>query len=217
MRGDDIPGDWVVIGVIASKSPPRIASTGQKYCMLKLTDLAGTITTIFAFKKTFEKVAEEAEGSVVAILNPKIILPSEETKAKHSIALDVDDPNKWMKVGDSLDFGFCKGYQRDGERCRQVVNTRHSDRCDEHALAVQKTARLHRQEFASGNAFITIGDPLKKGTMTGKQSGYRPSSLDTSTTYTFPSGHAFCADGTDVRDLKPCRGKPSTAADKEAV
>ncbi|KAJ3055601.1 minichromosome maintenance- protein [Rhizophlyctis rosea] len=215
MHGDDIPGDWVAIGVIASKSPPRTASTGKKYILFKLTDLAGCIVNVFAFGRAFEGVWKETVGSVVAILNPRIVLPNE---ALNSIALDVNDANKWMKIGDSLDFGLCKGVRRDGQPCPHVVNTRNGDRCDEHALAIHKSAKLHRQEFATGNAMVTIGDPQQKASQKGKRKVLQSTSLSSSATYTFPSGQAFCAEAMDVRDMKPCRSnKTPTKADKEKI
>ena len=69
--------DWVVLGVIASKSDNRLSSNGNHYCFFRLSDLDGHIVNVFMYKDTFEAHWKEKVGSIVAVLNPTIIKPTE--------------------------------------------------------------------------------------------------------------------------------------------
>jgi DNA polymerase III alpha subunit len=69
----DIPGDWITVGVLVEKSPPKTATSGKKYCVFKLSDLKGTIVNVFLFGAVFEAHWKETVGAVLAILNPKVL------------------------------------------------------------------------------------------------------------------------------------------------
>ncbi len=76
MQGDDIPGDWVAIGIIAQKSL-RKDRKGNPYTILKMTNLRDTVVNVFLFGKSHSMHSNEKIGSVIAILNPEILLPFE--------------------------------------------------------------------------------------------------------------------------------------------
>ncbi|KAI8593450.1 hypothetical protein BDZ88DRAFT_142697 [Geranomyces variabilis] len=147
MRGDDIDGDWVTIGVVFDKSAPRTSSIGKQFSTLKLTDLNGGVVNVFLFDGCHIAHEGEAVGSVVAILNAKIKMPNE--KGQY-LALQISHGDKWMKIGDSLDFGFCKGVPAEGFTCTRVLDRRRNQHCDQHSEYLFKKARLQRQEFLSG-------------------------------------------------------------------
>ncbi|KAJ3284004.1 minichromosome maintenance- protein [Borealophlyctis nickersoniae] len=208
MHNDDIPGDWVTIGVMADKSSPRTAKNGNKYCLFKFSDLAGSIVNVFAFDDSFDRHWKELVGSVIAVLNPKILLP---TEAGHSVGLSIDHPDKWMKIGTSVDLGFCKGVRKDGEKCTVVINTQYADRCDRHNLRVHKMARIERQELASGDAMLSIGDPRKALKSKPKKKFDAGSG-----TYVFGGGQTIYTDGIKtVQNLAPCSGDHKFSAAEE--
>lgn len=69
----DIPGDWVIFGIIAEKSSPKNSSNGQKYITFKLSNLASDTVNLFLFSKSFERHWKELPGTVVAVLNPRVM------------------------------------------------------------------------------------------------------------------------------------------------
>lgn len=72
------PKDWITIGVLAGKSPPRTTTKGDKYCVIKLTDLKDTTVNLFLFRDVWKAWWKKLmNGMVVAILNPKILKPTE--------------------------------------------------------------------------------------------------------------------------------------------
>ncbi|KAJ3179856.1 SPT3 Dosage dependent suppressor of Ty-induced promoter mutations-like protein [Geranomyces variabilis] len=197
MRGDDIDGDWVTIGVVFDKSAPRTSSIGKQFSTLKLTDLNGGVVNVFLFDGCHIAHEGEAVGSVVAILNAKIKMPNE--KGQY-LALLISNGDKCMKIGDSLDFGFCKGVPAEGFTCTRVLDRRRNQHCDQHSEYLFKKARLQRQEFLSGTSVFSIGDPkdtLRNGKKNNAGRG----------TYLFANGQALSAadEGSDVQVLQPCR------------
>ncbi|KND03458.1 uncharacterized protein SPPG_00941 [Spizellomyces punctatus DAOM BR117] len=194
MSGDDIVGDWVTIGVIAEKSSPRTSLKGGKYCVIKLTDLDKSVVNVFLFKKSFERHWKELVGSVVALLNPKILLPNEKGRL---VGLNVDNEDKWMKIGMSQDIGFCEAMKNEHDRCARVLNIRHSKHCEEHAVELFKKARLKRQEFLAGNAVFALGDP--------KDTSKKRRKLAATDTYLFPGGQALSTGESGLQVLQACK------------
>ncbi|RKO91162.1 hypothetical protein BDK51DRAFT_46010 [Blyttiomyces helicus] len=200
MHGDDIPGDWVTIGVLATKSSPKTSRSGSKYCVFQLNDLRGGAINVFAFAETFETVWKELVGSVVAMLNPRIV-PSTETLQK--IGLDVERPDKWMKIGTSMDLKFCKGVTN-GTKCSAVLGGRNDEYCDAHAVQIYKKSKLHRQELMTGNYGFNVGDPQREK---AKKAANRNS---VNGTYVV-GGTTVSTEGKTTKTLDPCenalRGK----------
>ncbi|TPX70638.1 hypothetical protein SpCBS45565_g01707 [Spizellomyces sp. 'palustris'] len=193
MSGDDIAGDWVTIGAIAEKSSPRTSLKGGKYCVIKLTDLDKSVVNVFLFNKSFERHWKERVGSVVALLNPKILLPNEKGRL---VGLNVDNEDKWMKIGMSQDIGFCEAMKNEHDRCARVLNIRRSKHCEEHAVELFKRARLKRQEFLGGNAVFALGDP--KDTAKKRRKG-------ATDTYLFPGGQALSTGESGLQVLQACK------------
>ncbi|KAI9352544.1 hypothetical protein DFJ73DRAFT_349450 [Zopfochytrium polystomum] len=160
--GEDF-GDWVTVGVLASKSLPKISSNAKKYCVMKLCDLQGNAVNMLLFGDSFERHWKETVGGVYAILNPRV-MPSSE---KYGIVgIELDDPDKLLKLGTSLDFARCKATTRDNKDCPFVIDRRSGEFCPTHAVGMLKRAKVKRQELATGNSLIAAtdrrGNPLKK-------------------------------------------------------
>ncbi|KAI8920112.1 hypothetical protein DFJ77DRAFT_507444 [Powellomyces hirtus] len=196
MRADDIDGDWVTVGVLFDKSAPRVSAKGTQYCTLRLTDLNKNVINAFLFESCFTKHSENAVGSVVAILNPKILMPNERGK---SIALNISSADKWMKIGDSQDVAFCKGVLSEGIKCTRVLDGRRNTHCDLHAEYLFKKARLKRSEFISGNSVFALGDPKDVAKNGRKRAGDQSHG-----TYLLAGGHAISTGDSGVQIMQPC-------------
>lgn len=86
MEGNDIPGDWVTIGVIAEKSSPKNTKNNSslkgkktgKTVALKYYDIGKTIINLILCDKVLDRLYPNIKvGDVIAILNPKILIPTE--------------------------------------------------------------------------------------------------------------------------------------------
>ncbi|KAI9141424.1 Mcm10 replication factor-domain-containing protein [Paraphysoderma sedebokerense] len=142
---DDIPGDWVVFGIIADKSPPRTSSRGDKFCIVRLTDLIDDTVNLFCFRGASDAITKWPSGTVVGVLNPKVSRPTE----KHSaLGLTIDNPEKLLNIGSSLDIGYCHGRKKDGANCNKLIDKRNGDYCDYHVVSAFKKSKTKRMEFA---------------------------------------------------------------------
>nr|KAJ3422912.1 minichromosome maintenance- protein [Polyrhizophydium stewartii] len=116
---EDVEQDWVMIGVIWSKSENKIAKNGSSFVMMRICDLAGNSINLFMFRESFEAHWKEKVGSVVAVLNPKIMAPLEK---QTQVSIELDNPLKWMKIGDAVDLGTCQGIRRDKNPCQLPID-----------------------------------------------------------------------------------------------
>ncbi|KAH6570193.1 hypothetical protein BASA82_001161 [Batrachochytrium salamandrivorans] len=165
MSDDDIFGDWVVMGVIVFKSGNKKTTSGDPYCMMRIGDMRGATVNLFMFRDVFQAHSKERVGSLVAILNPKIIKPSE---SRSTLGLDLDHIQKWLKIGEAVDLGYCEGTPRDGKSCLQPIDSRLGKYCSDHLSVNYKAARSNRQELASGTAGFYVGNPSAKLAVKGK-------------------------------------------------
>ena len=81
LKGGDIEGDWVTMGVVVDKLPPKDSSKGEKFCVWKLSDLSSqkSLVSLFLFGKAFQEHWKTPAGHVVALLNPSI-MPNKEVR-----------------------------------------------------------------------------------------------------------------------------------------
>ena len=75
VRGSDIVGDWVTVGVVVDKMPPRDSAKGNKYAVWKLSDLSSqsAVVSLFLFGKAYQEHWKMVQSSVVALLNPTVM------------------------------------------------------------------------------------------------------------------------------------------------
>lgn len=165
----DIEGDWVVMGIICSKSEPRDvgqntgyrkkgAESSSKYMVMQITDLKWEIE-IFLFGSGFDKFWKVSVGAIVAIMNPGIMKPRIADTGRFSLTLN-DDSDTLLEIGRSRDLAFCKSVKRDGKQCHQWVDKRHTHYCSFHVEAGIKKARVGRAEV---NSMSKLFSPPKKG------------------------------------------------------
>ncbi|KAM7439404.1 minichromosome maintenance-related protein [Porites harrisoni] len=162
---NDIDGDWVTIGVLVQKLPPKTSSNGKTYGIWKLSDLGANTTNefvaLFLFGDVYKEHWKTTEGSVVALLNASI-LPAKE-KNSHDLALTLDNAKKLMMMGISKDLGKCKDVRRsDNRSCGNFVNRQHGEFCEYHIQAAYKKMQSQRMECQAGYAPSAKAPLMKK-------------------------------------------------------
>lgn len=64
-----------------------------------------------------------------------------------------------MKLGNSVDLGFCEGTQ---QQCKEIVDLRYGLHCSAHRTKLYFEAKSKRQEFVVGNSIFHEGAPKDK-------------------------------------------------------
>ncbi|KAH8423866.1 Mcm10/DnaG-type zinc finger protein [Aspergillus melleus] len=180
---EDIDGDFVVFGIVASKSDPKEKkesknvsakevdpfddglNNSQRYMVITLTDLKWSID-LFLFDTAFPRYYRLSEGIVVAILNPTIMPPprSKLDTNKFSLALSSSDDTV-LEVGYAQDIGFCKAVRKDGKTCHSWVDGRKTEFCDFHVdIQVRRT---QSQRMGVNGATGMFGPGGSSGPRTG--------------------------------------------------
>jgi minichromosome maintenance protein 10 len=170
--------DYVVLGIVASKSSPLEHRTGattknssddharSKFMVLKLTDLKWEMD-LFLFDTGFDSFWKIAPGTVVAILNPGIMPPKDKATGAFSLKL-VSADDTMLEIGTSKHLKFCSAIKSDGNQCTQWIDGRKTEVCEFHiALKVAK-ARKGRMEF---NTMVGGGTKSSAGATRGQGRG----------------------------------------------
>ncbi|XP_015184633.1 PREDICTED: protein MCM10 homolog [Polistes dominula] len=144
-----LSNDWVIAGVLISKSPTKTSQKGSSYCIWKLSDLSENMDTItlFLFSSAYKTFWKTTLGTVIGILNPNIL----ESKDNFDQAtLSIDTPQKIMIIGKSKDLGKCKSNKKNGEPCNAIVNTNRCEYCVYHVKEEYKKCS-NRADLGSNN------------------------------------------------------------------
>ncbi|PGH23349.1 hypothetical protein AJ80_02602 [Polytolypa hystricis UAMH7299] len=153
----DIDGDYVVFGIVASKSSPRdrqddkkIAKDNDpnddgtnntsKYMVITLTDLHWTVD-LFLFSTAFPRYYKLTPGTLIAILNPSIMPPPPHKLDTNRFSLTLNSSDDTvLEIGKAKDLGFCKTIRKDGKPCETWVDSRKTEFCEFHVeLQLRKT------------------------------------------------------------------------------
>ncbi|KAI9872640.1 MAG: hypothetical protein M1830_001389, partial [Pleopsidium flavum] len=143
----DIEEDFVVFGIVASKSEPRDHKETHKinnskdadpdngrskYMVITLTDLKWDLH-LYLFTTAFTRFWKLTPGTLVAILNPGVMAPrpSDVDTGRFSLVLNSSDDTV-LEIGTARDLGFCKSVKRDGKVCDAWVDKRHTEFCAFH-------------------------------------------------------------------------------------
>ncbi|KAK5256852.1 hypothetical protein LTR16_002240 [Cryomyces antarcticus] len=168
----DIEGDYVVLGVVASKSTPHNhkatnnSSTNgvqdedgrSKYMVLKISDLKWEID-LFLFDTGFSQFWKITLGTVVAILNPSIMPPRPEKRDTGAFSLKLTSSDDTvLELGMSRDLGFCKAVKKDGQECRAWIDKRRTEVCEFHVYLQLERAKAGRMEVNTMVPFGGRGD-----------------------------------------------------------
>ena len=180
---EDIEGDFVVFGIVASKSEPRdVKSSGNataktedpyddglnntnKYMAITLTDLKWTID-LFLFGTAFPRYYKVSEGTLIAILNPTIMPPPKHKLDTNRFSLSLSSSDDTvLEIGYARDIGFCKTVRKDGKTCQSWVDGRKTEFCDFHVdIQLRKTQGQRSGVNADTGMF---GPGGKSGARTG--------------------------------------------------
>ena len=187
----DTESDYVVLGIIASKSTPRDhkdthkttapstetkssitqaaeseQNTRGKYMVLTLTDLTWSLD-LYLFTTAFTRFWKLTPGTVIAILNPSIMppLPYKTDTGRFSLLLSSSDDTV-LEVGSSRDLGFCKSVKRDGKVCSSWIDMRKTEFCDWHVEKQVEKVKRGRMEVN------TISAPFAPGGRKSARTGF---------------------------------------------
>lgn len=144
----DLSKDWVIAGVITFKSPIKTSQKGDLFSIWNISDLQGEIKTctVFLFNSAHHELWKTNVGTVIAILNPKVLERKDE---KAQAVLSVDNNQKIMILGQSKDLGNCKSKKNNGDVCGAIVNKTDCDVCIFHMK--KEYGQIKRSELqASG-------------------------------------------------------------------
>lgn len=172
---DDIT-DYVVFGIVASKSSPRdhkarttdTNSTSthdwekkwddgsmnrQKFIVMTLTDLKWTID-LFLFDTAVPRYHRLTPGTLVAILNPSIMPPKRgrEDTGAFSLALHNGD-DQILEIGKSKHLAYCTAKRKDGSACNAWVDGSKTSICEWHLNAELDRTRSKRMGVNSMSSF----------------------------------------------------------------
>ena len=177
---DDLETDYVVLGIIASKSSPlshkdstrttsandttsieeattSAQNTKGKFMVLTLTDLKWTLD-LYLFTTAYTRFYKLTPGTVIALLNPNI-MPPQAHKAdtgRFSLTLNSSDDTV-LEIGTSRDLGWCKASRKDGKLCSDWVDKRHTEFCEFHVDRVVERGRRGRMEMQGMSAPFAPG------------------------------------------------------------
>ena len=174
-----IESDFVVFGIIASKSSPMshkashhtkhaadLTSAAEaeaadrnergKYIVFTLTDLKWTVD-LFLFGTAYTRFWKLTPGTLVAILNPNIMPPKHghEDSGKFSLALNSGDETI-LEVGIAKDLGWCDAKRKDGKECGGWVDKRKTAFCEWHIEAKVERGKRGRIEVYSETSGIGL-------------------------------------------------------------
>ncbi|GAD99123.1 DNA replication protein, putative [Paecilomyces variotii No. 5] len=178
----DVDGDYVVFGIVASKSDPRERKESKnvakeadpfdeglnntnKYMAMTLTDLKWSVD-LFLFDTAFPRYYKLSEGILIAVLNPTIMPPppNKIDTNRFSLAISSSD-DTILEIGYAQDIGFCKAVRKDGKTCHSWVDARKTEFCDFH-IDVQ-IRRTQAQRMGVNNGTGMFGPGGRSGPRTG--------------------------------------------------
>lgn len=199
----EVDGDYVVFGIVASKSDPKEVKESKyiskkeidpyddglnntnRYMAITLTDLKWTID-LFLFDTAFPRYYKLPEGMVIAILNPTIMPPPKNKIDTNRFSLVVSSSDdKILEIGYAQDIGFCKAVRKDGKTCQSWVHARKTEFCDFHVDLQVRRAQSQRMGVNSGPGMFgpggrsgprtgAFGDGHKGGGGGGYRNGLKP-------------------------------------------
>lgn len=150
LKGNDIEGDWVTVGVVVRKVTQKKSSSGKNFSVWHLSDLClGTennVLALFLFGSSYDEHWKIQVGRVIAILNPEINKQDDQ-----QISIKIDNAKRLMELGDAKFLGGCKGHRKsDGKPCTMYINKKYGEYCEYHVQAAFKKAKSGRMDLQSG-------------------------------------------------------------------
>ncbi|KZC14053.1 Protein MCM10 like protein [Dufourea novaeangliae] len=168
INSGNLDSDWVIAGVLVSKSPTKTSQKGSSYVIWKLSDLSENINTVcvFMFNSAYKTFWKTTVGTVISILNPNILESRDSTDLA---TLSTDNSQKIMILGKSKDLGKCRAVKKNGDPCNSIVNTNCCEFCVYHVQQEYKKCSRRAELQAYSNTQKFSVDMLK-----GKNSQKKP-------------------------------------------
>ncbi|KAH9055885.1 hypothetical protein EDB83DRAFT_2391703 [Lactarius deliciosus] len=156
----------------------------------------------------FEAMAKLREGTVVALLNPRVLKPIQKPGAPNVLALTPESAASMAVIGTAQDLGMCGVVKRDGKPCGSWCDKRVSEVCDYHVQHAVERRRAARPEFSSGTSGMGAGssslkrkaaayDPQRKWGLAPGDDSAPPSSVVEGATYVV-AGHVVASGKRDL-------------------
>ncbi|KAA0193025.1 hypothetical protein FBUS_09153 [Fasciolopsis buskii] len=146
----------ILVGVIGSKVPPRRSRNDRIYSVWCLSDLdhigpgaSHGCVKLFLFGNSHEKLWKESEGTVIAVLSPRLLPDTVAGTSERDISITLESPLHLMILGHSPDFGVCAATSKSGQQCFHVVNKSVCRYCDAHVKKAYFEASTSRPGFAT--------------------------------------------------------------------
>ncbi|KAK5234096.1 hypothetical protein LTR47_004687 [Exophiala xenobiotica] len=169
---DDVV-DYVIFGVIASKSspmdqkkpPPDSKTTGtndwerqwedgsqnqRRFMVFTLTDLKWTVD-VYLFGTALPRYHRLTPGTLVAILNPGIMPPKPGKTDTGAFSLNLNNGDDTiLEIGQARDLGYCKTLKKDGRECGAWLDASKTGICEWHLNAQLDKTRAKRMGVNTG-------------------------------------------------------------------
>lgn len=156
----------------------------------------------------FEAMAKLREGTVIALLNPRVLKPIQKPGAPNVLALTPESAASMAVIGTAQDLGMCSVAKRDGKPCGSWCDKRVSEVCDYHVQHAVERRRAARPEFSTGTSGLGAGsssqkrkvaayDPQRKWGLAPGDDSATPSSTVEGATYVV-AGHIVAAGKRDL-------------------
>ena len=157
---DTVPKRWCTIAVVGEVSSTRTSeATGSQYGIWKLTDLNESMMYLYVFGSAYQDYCGEMKpGAVVCLVGGKT------RRTGDAVTLSIDAYTQLLVLGESRDFGYCKGRTKNGGSCRAPVNTSRCEYCSYHVGKAYKEMSSLRKELQGGSlktAFASKNSKLK--------------------------------------------------------
>lgn len=151
--------NFVVLGIVATRSESRTSVHGNKYVTMTLSDLKYDIS-LALHGKALEKYWKVRPGTLIAVFNPNFYVQKAENVARN-LALSVSKDACILEIGQAKDLGQCQSMTASSKqswRCRNWVDVRRSHYCEFHLE--QKFTTSQRPEFNSATG--KLWDPRNR-------------------------------------------------------
>ncbi|OON20926.1 primase zinc finger, partial [Opisthorchis viverrini] len=181
----------VVVGVIGSKTPPRRSKNDRIYSIWHLSDLDQVgpgshigCVKLFLFGDAHEKLWKEPDGSVVAILGPRLMSDPSTSFNDKDVGITPPSPQHVMVLGQSPDYGICAALNKSGQSCFHVINKSVCRYCDLHVK------KAYYEASSSRPGFFDSSHPALKKRPTNRYKGDRPP-VNEPGVYSLPTSKMF--------------------------
>ena len=148
--GDDFQGayNWATMAVVTSKSETKSSSAGNKYVMLRVSDLDRTNTGVFLFGQAYDTHMQLDRGAIIMLLAPKLMDAKEGYETR---ALSIRNEDQLRRIGTSTELTFCPAKKRaNGEACGSAVSKRRGGYCQYHLKQAYHEMNASRLDVTGG-------------------------------------------------------------------